>query len=810
MDHSTKPSSTSLFQVYLRLRPPPSPLVQLTPQSLYPTLPPPERYLTVEPPLPDAQDGMPTHITIHPPSDSRKRAVEKFAFTKVFQEEAAQLDVFKGTGVIPLVEGVLAEGRDGLLATLGVTGSGKSHTILGSKSQRGLTQLSLDLLYRSLNGRTLHPERSPSLVSSLNAADASEAQILTATDFLESVYGDALLERTNSRAPTPMTVGQVSPSKAATSQVGGPKSQWEILSLSPGYSSKDHPRERSSAKSAVQEPTQSAGPTPHKAQDAPSRLPFWNTPRITKQQAKLRFGNTLQDPNFVPSVPKRHLPQRPSALPRFPDITDTSVASDPQSEYAILVSLYEVYNDRIFDLLSHPRNLKDLRRRPLLFKPTEASPDRKVVAGLRKVVCGSYEEAMMVLETGLMERRVAGTGSNSVSSRSHGFFCVEVKKRPRGGMSIAWSGAQLAVVDLAGSERARNAKTAGATLAEAGKINESLMYLGQCLQMQSDGQDASKPTLVPFRQCKLTELLFSNSFPSSYHPTTQHAHHHRNAQKAIMIVTADPLGDFNATSQILRYSALAREVTVPRIPSVSSSILASAIACSGTHKPDSNGQVSPTATHTDEAVVEMAFSEIARLSEEVAILGVKLNEEEGRRREAEGSWRKAEERAAEVEREVREECWEEMERRLGEERRRWLGAWGEEADRNDEHLDRKLDILSKGIQIYEDPVDHSDRVTELEAENGRLRRRLEALEREMNSRSPTRSSKKPPQLTTPSKPSSIGENDFGTTLFKLNMLNLSPKEPKMTPAGTIPGKKVRKLTARKWDLMDENELDAYT
>jgi hypothetical protein len=43
-----------------------------------------------------------------------------------------------------------------------------------------------------------------------------------------------------------------------------------------------------------------------------------------------------------------------------------------------------------------------------------------------------------------------------------------------------------------GSERARNAKTAGATLAEAGKINESLMYLGQCLQMQGDYQDSNK------------------------------------------------------------------------------------------------------------------------------------------------------------------------------------------------------------------------------------------------------------------------------------------------------------------------------
>ena len=73
---------------------------------------------------------MPTHITIHPPSDSRKRAVEKFAFTKVFEERAEQIDVFRGTGVVPLVEGVLGEGRDGLVATLGVTGSGKVRSLL--------------------------------------------------------------------------------------------------------------------------------------------------------------------------------------------------------------------------------------------------------------------------------------------------------------------------------------------------------------------------------------------------------------------------------------------------------------------------------------------------------------------------------------------------------------------------------------------------------------------------------------------------------------------------------------------------------
>jgi hypothetical protein len=198
---------------------------------------------------------------------------------------------------------------------------------------------------------------------------------------------------------------------------------------------------------------------------------------------------------LYPPTPRRNLLQRPSQLPLVPDISNVLVEVDPSAEYAILISMYEVYNDRIFDLLtpaSPNKSTKEFRRRPLLFKPTEQSPDRKVVAGLRKIICGTMKEALMVLEAGLHERRVAGTGSNSVSSRSHGFFCVEVKKRRRSRMPGKWGGSALTIVDLAGSERARDAKTQGATLQEAGKINESLMYLGQCLQMQSDLGSSTK------------------------------------------------------------------------------------------------------------------------------------------------------------------------------------------------------------------------------------------------------------------------------------------------------------------------------
>lgn len=62
---------------------------------------------------------------------------------------------------------------------------------------------------------------------------------------------------------------------------------------------------------------------------------------------------------------------------------------------------------------------------------------------------------------------------------------------------------------IIGSERARAAKTAGATLAEGGKINESLMYLGQCLQMQSDIQEGNKVSLQAILQDQRHELIMT-------------------------------------------------------------------------------------------------------------------------------------------------------------------------------------------------------------------------------------------------------------------------------------------------------------
>ena len=96
---------------------------------------------------------------------------------------------------------------------------------------------------------------------------------------------------------------------------------------------------------------------------------------------------------------------------------------------------------------------------------------------------------------------------------------------------------------------------------------------------------------------------------------------------------------------------------------------------------------------------------------------------------------------------------------------------------------------------------------ELENENEALRRRLDNLERELQCRSPTKSPRKA-QVSSGRK--DYGASALGTALFKLNGMSLTDAvDGKQQSPSKTAGKKMRKLTARKWDLMDENEMEAF-
>lgn len=329
--------------------------------------------------------------------------------------------------------------------------------------------MALDVIFGSLEPtkKTEDGSISPLMLASLAASDASEAQLFSAQTFLEAVYGEPNAGR-SSRAQTPM-----SPSRAHTPstvrspeslkpQEGSPTKRAPVLG--PGFPRPDP--SRIYGPNGMEQLSFDPLPTEHPRRIDPGSLnplPFTRSNTHETRLAKSRLY-VFKEPTPALIFPRRQPRERPPTTPRLPDVSHLAVDLDSSPDYVVLVSMYEVYNDRIFDLLSPSivpgqgntmsrGNAQKDRRRPMLFKPTEGSPDRKLVAGLRKIACSSYEEALAILDVGLTERKVTGTGANSVSSRSHGFFCLEVKKlahSKRQGEAI-WTGNTLTVVDLAGN-----------------------------------------------------------------------------------------------------------------------------------------------------------------------------------------------------------------------------------------------------------------------------------------------------------------------------------------------------------------------
>lgn len=180
--HSPPPSAT-YFRVFLRLRPA-SVQSSISPSRFL--------HLTADP-LNSSEIPRSIHVT--PPATSKTRPLEKFTFQRVFDEHTPQLDIFRET-VLPLIQDAVM-GKDAMLATLGVTGSGKTHTILGSKNEKGMTQMALEVVFTSVEGKLVEvSDGSRRGGVDLQAGDKGDAFVMNIEEFrqrmksvLVSVFG---------------------------------------------------------------------------------------------------------------------------------------------------------------------------------------------------------------------------------------------------------------------------------------------------------------------------------------------------------------------------------------------------------------------------------------------------------------------------------------------------------------------------------------------------------------------------------------------------------------------------------------------
>lgn len=174
------------------------------------------------------------------------------------------------------------------------------------------------------------------------------------------------------------------------------------------------------------------------------------------------------------------------------DIFNHIYTMEVNLEFHIKVSYYEIYMDKIRDLLDVSKvNLsvhEDKNRVPY-------------VKGATERFVSSPEDVFEVIEEGKSNRHIAVTNMNEHSSRSHSVFLINVKQENLENQKKL-SG-KLYLVDLAGSEKVSKTGAEGTVLDEAKNINKSLSALGNVISALADGNK----THIPYRDSKLTRIL---------------------------------------------------------------------------------------------------------------------------------------------------------------------------------------------------------------------------------------------------------------------------------------------------------------
>uniref|UniRef100_A0AAX7SD32 Kinesin-like protein n=1 Tax=Astatotilapia calliptera TaxID=8154 RepID=A0AAX7SD32_ASTCA len=179
-------------------------------------------------------------------------------------------------------------------------------------------------------------------------------------------------------------------------------------------------------------------------------------------------------------------------IPRIvQDIFNYIYSMDENLEFHIKVSYFEIYLDKIRDLLDVSKtNLsvhEDKNRVPYVKGCTE------------RFVC-SPEEVMDTIDEGKANRHVAVTNMNEHSSRSHSIFLINVKQENT--QTEQKLSGKLYLVDLAGSEKVSKTGAEGAVLDEAKNINKSLSSLGNVISALAEGT-----AYIPYRDSKMTRIL---------------------------------------------------------------------------------------------------------------------------------------------------------------------------------------------------------------------------------------------------------------------------------------------------------------
>lgn len=246
--------------------------------------------------------------------------------------------------------------------------------------------------------------------------------------------------------------------------------------------------------------------------------------------------------------------EEPGIIPRFCEDLFAEIAKKQTEEasYHLEMSFFEVYNERIHDLLVC-KGENGQRKQTLRVREHPASGP--YIEGLSTNVVSSYSDIQVWLELGNKQKATAATSMNDKSSRSHSVLTLvmtQAKTEFVEGQELDHRiRSRINLVDLAGSERCSATGTSGERLKEGVSINKSLLTLGKVISALSE-QAGGRSVFIPYRESVLTWLLKESLSGNS---------------KTAMVAAVSPAGgSVEETLSTLRYAAQARSiVTAARV-----------------------------------------------------------------------------------------------------------------------------------------------------------------------------------------------------------------------------------------------------
>ncbi|KAI6657377.1 Kinesin-like protein KIF16B [Oopsacas minuta] len=182
----------------------------------------------------------------------------------------------------------------------------------------------------------------------------------------------------------------------------------------------------------------------------------------------------------------------------FSQIEQTTQEQDIQ--FKTEISYYEIYNEKVQDLLSAGNGKQILKVR-------EHPKDGPYVENLTSCLVSDFSAIKEWMDYGNSHRQTAATMMNNKSSRSHAIFTIKMtmaQLQEEGPSEII---SKMHLIDLAGSERAATSGATGERLKEGGNINKSLVTLGLVISKLAEESKSNKGPFVPYRDSVLTRLL---------------------------------------------------------------------------------------------------------------------------------------------------------------------------------------------------------------------------------------------------------------------------------------------------------------